>query len=131
MDKTSREAKLDTRLKTSGKLLYFKFYNMQFDRNPPTAFYDWLYINVLMKNPGLIEQLENYDNFTDIEFNQNKSINCQAYSVALFKSLIDHKVDLELLKDSDKVKEFCREEYIQRWMSDSINIQSELFDSNF
>ena len=28
-----------------------------------------------------------YDAFTDIEFNHNKSINCQAYSVALYQAL--------------------------------------------
>lgn len=54
---------------------------------PKTAFYDWVYINTLQKNPNLIYELDRFDSFTDIEFNPEKSWNCQAYALALFKSL--------------------------------------------
>ena len=54
---------------------------------PPTFFYDWLYINALIKNENLIKQVLKYDCFSDIEFNEKKLINCQAYSVALFVSM--------------------------------------------
>lgn len=40
----------------------------------------------------MIEEILSYSAFTDIEFNPEKSINCQAYSVALFVSL--HKQNL-------------------------------------
>lgn len=50
-------------------------------------FYDWLYINALKQNSILATELENYDIFTDIEFNPNKSLSCQAATVALFLSL--------------------------------------------
>jgi hypothetical protein len=81
------EAKRDQRLKTSGHLIKFQFFGVDWDLDPKTAFYDWLYINALMKNPELAEQVVHYDGFTDIEFNPEKSINCQARSAALFCAL--------------------------------------------
>lgn len=85
--KTSREAKKDDRLRTSGRLTGFRFFGTDWKLEPQTAFYDWLYINALKKQPGIIEQLTDYSAFTDIEFNPTRSINCQAYSVALFVAL--------------------------------------------
>ncbi len=88
LEKTSREAKQDERLKTSGHLTHFCFYQKKFDLEPKTFFYDWLYINALLQKPKLSSKLLGYDGFTDIEFNPDKSINCQAYSAALFASLL-------------------------------------------
>lgn len=86
--KTSREAKLDERIKSSGRLTKFSFFNMDWELEPRTAFYDWLYINALRKQPAsVIDEITSYSAFTDIEFNPEKSINCQAYSIALFVSL--------------------------------------------
>jgi len=85
--KKSIEAKRDKRLKESGKLLYFKFYNSIWELEPKTAFYDWLYINALNQNLELAQEILKFDIFTDIEFNQNRSINCQARSAALYVSL--------------------------------------------
>lgn len=84
---TSREAKKDERLKTSGQLKKFSFYGIDWALEPLTAFYDWLYINALNFNSDYHEELLKYDAFTDIEFNPEKSINCQAYSIAMFMSL--------------------------------------------
>jgi len=84
---TSREAKKDQRLRQSGRLLRFDFFGDQWALEPKTAFYDWLYINTLVKNEELVLELVSYDGFTDIEFNPERSINCQAYSLALFKAL--------------------------------------------
>ena len=84
---TSREAKRDERLRCSGRLTGFEFANVQWPLEPQTAFYDWLYISALKHRADLAEQLSAYSAFTDIEFNPQKSINCQAYSVALFVSL--------------------------------------------
>ena len=55
---------------------------------PRTAFYDWLYLNALRANPELAAAVETYDAFTDIEFNPEKSLNCQAASAALYRSLV-------------------------------------------
>lgn len=84
---TSREAKKDERLRSSGRLTGFRFFGTDWALEPQTAFYDWLYINALKKQSDAIEQLLEFSAFTDIEFNPERSINCQAYSVALFISL--------------------------------------------
>ena len=54
---------------------------------PRTFFYDWVYVNALYQNPELSERIEDYAAFSDIEFNRQSSINCQAYSAALYVSL--------------------------------------------
>ena len=85
---SSREAKKDERIRNSGRLIKFQFFNADWDLEPRTAFYDWLYINALKKQPkNIIDELLEYSAFTDIEFNPERSINCQAYSIALFVSL--------------------------------------------
>ncbi|MBV6423678.1 MAG: hypothetical protein NAOJABEB_01481 [Steroidobacteraceae bacterium] len=84
---SSREAKKDGRLRDSGRLVGFRFFGTDWGLEPLTAFYDWLYINALKKQPSVTDQLLGYSAFTDIEFNPERSINCQAYSVALYVSL--------------------------------------------
>lgn len=87
LNATSIEAKKDPRLKDSGRVTSFRFYGQVWPISPMTAFYDWLYVNALKNNPELHAELDQYDAFTDIEFNPEKSINCQAYAVSLFKAL--------------------------------------------
>lgn len=87
LNKTSREAKRDERLKNSGKLIAFQFYDREWPLEPKTLFYDWLYVRAVYKNKDLSEEILKYDGFTDIEFNPEKSINCQARAAALFVSL--------------------------------------------
>lgn len=100
LDRTSREAKKDQRLKESGELLNFSFYGREWDLLPRTAFYDWLYINALNANPQYHDDLSQYEAFTDIEFNPEKSINCQANSIAMFLS-IKQKGLLDQVKNQD------------------------------
>lgn len=80
-------AKKDSRLKESGDLRHFDFFGRTWSLTPKTAFYDWIYINALQQNTDLAENITDYDCFTDIEFNHERSINCQARSVALFCAL--------------------------------------------
>lgn len=87
LDKTSREAKKDERLKKSGNLIAFQFYGKEWPLEPKTIFYDWLYVRAVYKNKELSEEIVKFDAFTDIEFNPEKSINCQARSAALFVCL--------------------------------------------
>lgn len=84
---TARDAKRDPRLKSSGMLKEFNFAGKKFPLVPKTAFYNWLYINALMENPQLGGELMQYDGFTDIEFNPDKSLNCQAEAAALYVTL--------------------------------------------
>lgn len=83
----SMTSKKDIRIKDSGQLVGFNFFNIEFPLIPRTYFYDWLYINALVNNPQLVEELYKFDGFSDIEFNPKKSINCQAHAAALFVSL--------------------------------------------
>lgn len=84
---TSKEAKTDERLKNSGNLAAFRYDGKDWPLEPKTAFYDWLYISALKNQPALAQEVLRYSAFTDIEFNPERSINCQAYSVALFVAL--------------------------------------------
>ena len=97
---TSREAKKDPRLKSSGMLKNFYFEGKTIPLIPKTAFYDWLYINALMENPELAEELLQYDSFTDVEFNPNKGVNCQAKAAAVYVALARLGL-LEKVKDFD------------------------------
>jgi type I restriction enzyme M protein len=105
LNKDSRSAKKDERLKTSGELIGFTFFNIEWPLEPKTLFYDWLYMNALYKQKELAEEILNYDAFTDIEFNPSKSINCQAYSAALFVSLSRRHLIDEAMNSIEKYKE--------------------------
>lgn len=87
-----RDAKLDERLRTGGQLTGFVFDGKAYPTEPKTAFYDYLYITALLENPALAETVLSYDTFTDIEFNPQKSLNCQAATAARFVSL--HRLGL-------------------------------------
>ena len=103
---SSREAKKDERLKNSGELKGFCYEGKTFPLNPQTLFYDYLYLNALLENEKLAEIILQYDGFTDIEFNPNKSISCQAKSAALF-------VSLTRLDATNKIQDF--DEFIEIW----------------
>jgi len=80
------EAKKDSRLRESGPIIAFEFEGVSFPTEPKTFFYDWLYINAVYKS-SCPEAIMKYDAFTDIEFNPQKSLNCQARSAAIYVSL--------------------------------------------
>ncbi len=100
-NKSSIEAKKDIRLKISGNLCSFDFCGLKFSTRPKTFFYDWLYTNSLFQHKDYIEQIKKYDAFTDIEFNDVKSINCQARSVALCVSLLHNNVSENSIQDPE------------------------------
>ena len=106
--------KKDERLRKPGKLICFQFFNDRFELNPPTFFYDWLYINALNKNNDLRQFVLNYKAFTDIEFNPEKSWNCQAYSVALYVSLVKNGVLEKALDSKENFKEIVKNEYLRK-----------------
>lgn len=98
----SIEAKRDPRLSQHGRVIKFRFFGLEWPLVPRTAFYDWLYINALHKHPVLAEQVLTYSAFSDIAFNPEKSINCQAYAAALYVSLRKRgQLSDQLLKDQD------------------------------
>lgn len=109
-----REAKRDERLKSSGKLIAFELNGNTWKLEPKTMFYDWLYIHALYKNKNLIKNVVKYNIFTDIEFNPNKSFNCQARSVAIFVSLYHKGLLEDYLHDKNLFKEIYNRKCIMQ-----------------
>ena len=66
---------------------------------PRTAFYDCLYVQALLENPQLAGVVLSYDAFTDIAFNPQRSLNCQARAAALFVGA--HRAGLESVLSGD------------------------------
>lgn len=87
-----RQAKKDERLVTSGELIGYNYFGMEWSVEPLTVFYDWLYVNALKQNPQLHDDVIQYQGFTDLEFNPKKSIHGAAYALAMFVAL--HKREL-------------------------------------
>jgi len=83
----SRTAKKDPRLRNSGRLIGFRFEGRDYPLSPTTAFYDWLYLSALYPHREWLRRLHNRAGYTDIEFNPEYSLNCQARSFATFVAL--------------------------------------------
>jgi len=123
---SSRQAKKDDRLKNSGKLIAFQIDEKTFSIEPKTYFYNWLYINTLHLHNDLSENVLCYDAFTDIEFNPQKSINCQAEAVAIYVSLHRQGLLNEALKGKDEFLEIVYPTFKQT--ADNANQQMSIFD---
>lgn len=80
--------KKDERLRTGGRLVKFIFEDVEWNKEPKTAFYDWLYINALHGRSEIVKDLKRYSGYSDIEFNPKKSLNCQARACALYLTLL-------------------------------------------
>lgn len=100
---SSREAKMDERLRNSGELVAFNFCGEDFPVEPKTAFYDWLYMTALYQHKtDLTSKLEAFQGFSDIVFNPNRSLNCQARAAALFVALSKNQfINEQILQDKD------------------------------
>ena len=101
LDKPSIAAKKDLRLKNNGKVLGFSFFEEKFPCSPTTYFYNWLYINALAQNEDLREEIMKYDAFTNIVFNPQKSLNCQAIAAAIYVSLRQQSLLKDALENSE------------------------------
>ena len=82
LNASSRAAKTDRRLRNSGELVGFRYFADVFPLEPKTYFYDWLYASALCRDEKVVKQVMTFDAFTDIEHNPERSINCQARTVA-------------------------------------------------
>ena len=105
LSKTPIEAKKDPRIKDSGRIIGFKYQGINYPSIPKTLFYDWIYCQALYSDKELMSLIINYDFFTDIEFNHEKSLNCQARSAAIFVSLYQKGLLEECLADIVKFEE--------------------------
>lgn len=83
LNKDPREAKKAIKEYGHHPLVAFRYKGKEYPLVPRSAFYDWIYINALSKSE-YADLLSKYDVFTDIEFNDQKSLNCQARAVAIF-----------------------------------------------
>ena len=123
------DVKKDERISKEHEIKGFKFDGMDWDSEPKTAFYDWLYINAVFKNiennANEYQKILDYNAFTDIEFNPLKSINCQARSCAVFVSLYKQNI-LEIALESKE--SFL--EILLNTASYALNKQEELFPDN-
>ncbi len=84
---SGRDIKQDPRLRGSGPLKRFQLGDEEWPLSPKTALYDWIYVTALVQNPELSSQIVEYNSFSDIAFNPERSLNCQARSAALFVAL--------------------------------------------
>ena len=98
LDVAPKDAKRDERHKTSGRLLAFVRNDEDWPLEPKTVFYDYIYVLAVIENFGCELDINEYNWFTDIEFNPGKSINCQARAVAIYK-LIQEKAAFNVLND--------------------------------
>ena len=98
---SSRDAKRDPRLNTSGALVGFSYFQRSFPLVPRSFFYNWLYINALMTHPELAEAVLDFDAFTDISVNPARSVSCQAQAAAVFVSLSRRGLATGELKDPE------------------------------
>ncbi|MAD41913.1 MAG: hypothetical protein CL623_05925 [Arcobacter sp.] len=111
----SIKAKKDERLRNSGNIIGFCYEGIFWENEPKTSFYDWLYINTLYKNyPDIIDELIKFDNFSDIEFNPKRSINCQARTCAILVSLVRlNLIDIAMKSKEDFIKTIYKIEPVQ------------------
>ena len=98
LDVAPKDAKRDERHKISGKLVAFVRNGEDWPLEPKTVFYDYIYVLAVIENFGCELDINEYNLFTDIEFNPGKSINCQARAVAIYK-LIQEKAAFNVLND--------------------------------
>lgn len=124
LEGTSRQAKKDIRLKESGNLIGFEFFGKSYPLKPRTYFYDWIYINALNQHSEIAEIISEYKGFTDIEFNPKRSINCQAYSAALYVSLINTQFRDDALSSPEAFLELLESQYHAR--DQKISVQGQL-----
>ncbi|MBR1591868.1 MAG: hypothetical protein IJ666_02515 [Ruminococcus sp.] len=101
-----KDAKRDERLKSSGRLIRFNYDNCDFPIEPKTVFYDYIYIMAAAESltADKIQLIKNYNYFTDIEFNPQKSINTQAKSAAIIRLMLNIYSELPQLNAEEFIK---------------------------
>ncbi|MCX8075295.1 MAG: hypothetical protein N2749_06915 [Clostridia bacterium] len=106
LDVEPRDAKRDERLKNSGRLIGFRYKDQDWKLLPKTAFYDYIYCKAVFES-GRSNEIIKFSHFTDIEFNPDKSINCQARSLAICSLIISLGFDKqEVFRDIENWTRF-------------------------
>lgn len=103
LNSNSIDAKQDSRLKSSGKLIGFRFEGENYPVTSAPNFYDYLYVKSLLtfRDRHLIN---GYEGFTDIAFSQTslvykskKAYNCQARSAAIYCTLSSRYLENDIM----------------------------------
>ena len=112
-EKEPIKAKKDERIKRSD-LKEFSFFGEKFSLD--FDFYSWLYFIALNQNKSLTKDILEYQAFTDIEFNPQKSLNCQAYSAALYSAMIKNELlETNKIYSTDELKNLIPSKKIKNY----------------
>lgn len=95
-------AKKDSRVVNGGRLLGFQLFDEAWPLEPTTGFYNYLYFLSLVENPDIAKAANTYEYFSDLEFNHEKAVSCQAESLAVFFTLYRENYVGEILQDKVK-----------------------------
>ena len=90
------------------RLLAFELDGVRWELEPKTAFFFRLYIQALLANPELAEEVKGFDAFTDIEFNPKRQVNCQAAAAAFYVSLCKTGKLEEAMSSREAFVMFCK-----------------------
>ncbi len=112
-------------IEVDDKLIEFDFLGVKFPLLPRTYFYNWLYVNALFQNTELSNFILQYDAFTDINFNPNKSINCQAEACSIFLYLAKNSLLNDSIRSPKKFLELVYRKKDQESISELGEIESE------
>jgi type I restriction enzyme M protein len=114
-DKPSIVAKKDSRIRSSEPLIGFRLLEDEWPILPPTGFYNYLYFLALIQNSELISRASKFEYFSDMEFNHEKAVSCQAESLAIFFALYRVNLAEEILQDkSDFLNTISEIEFIEK-----------------
>jgi len=89
-DSDPSKAKRDPRLRSSGALTGYELDGERWPPSPPNYFHAWLYLNALVAQPRLAEQLSAYGSFTDLGYapkNEYDEPTCSAEAAVLYAAL--------------------------------------------
>lgn len=101
----SSAARRDARIRQSGRIVGFVLGRSHYPATPATAFYNWLYASALTDNESLLLFAMRFRAFTDIAFNPQKSLNCQARSLAVAVGMRAAGVTVEGMRDFERFRE--------------------------
>lgn len=113
-------------IEANDKLIEFDFLGLKFPLLPRTYFYNWLYVNALFQNKELSRFILQYDAFTDIHFNPNKSINCQAEACSIFLYLAKNSLLDDSIRNPKKFLEIVYNKTHQDIVFEKSEIESEV-----
>lgn len=99
MDMDPYQAKKEVRRLGLGEIVAFEFEGKKYPTEPKNAFYDWLYLRAIAPHEDWIKRNLHFSAYSDIEFNPNRSINCQGRAVAEFHALSMRGVASDCMDD--------------------------------